>query len=107
MRAIIDCNVLVSGALVDGNCRGVIDAVLQRRESVLSGPILAEYQLVCERPKHAPYRDVLWAVIQEFKRFAGFLKAVDVVFGLRDPDDEICLPLTFVAAAWVASFPRI
>ncbi len=83
MRVVIDCNVLVSAARVDGVCRRVVDSVVRWHEIVLSSPIVLEHQLVSERPKHAPYRDALRAAIQEFERFVVFLEPVDVVLGHR------------------------
>ena len=42
MRVVIDCNVLVSAARIDGVCRAVIDTVVRHHEIVLSEPILAD-----------------------------------------------------------------
>ena len=57
MRVVIDCNVLVSAARIAGVCRQVIDNVVRWHDIVLSDPVLAEYETVAERPKHARYRD--------------------------------------------------
>lgn len=40
MKVVIDCNVLVSAARIDGVCRKVIDRVVRQHEIVLSDPIL-------------------------------------------------------------------
>ena len=79
---VLDCNVVVSAARVDGACRALLDRVVRRHDIVLSRPILAEYATVAERPRQAPYRDALRTVIAE---------PADAVYGLRDPDDEVYL----------------
>ena len=91
MKVVIDCNILVSAARIDGVCRKVIDRVVRQHEIVLSEPILTEYETVAERPKHALYHAALQANIGEIKRLAVFIEPGTVVFGLRDPDDEIYL----------------
>lgn len=91
MKVVIDCNVLVSAARVDGMCRRVIDAVMRRHDVVLSDPVVAEYEAVAARPRHAAYRDALRAAIGEVGRIAVFVEPADVSFGLGDPDDEIYL----------------
>ena len=42
MRVVLDCNVLVSAARIDGTCRAVIDASVRWHDIILSEPILAE-----------------------------------------------------------------
>ena len=49
MKVVIDCNVLVSAARIDGVCRAVIDIVVRHHEVVLSNPILAEVEMDCVR----------------------------------------------------------
>ena len=99
MNVVVDCNVLVSASRVDGVCRKVIGNVVRWHNIVLSDPILAEYEAVAERPKHAPYRDSLRAVIAEFRRVAFFVKPTEVTFGLGDPDDEVYLATAASGAA--------
>ena len=91
MNVVVDCNVLVSASRVDGVCRKVIDNVVRWHNIVLSIPVLAEYEAVAERPKHALYRDSLRAVIAEVRRVAVLVKPVEATFGLGDPDDEVYL----------------
>ena len=91
MRVVLDCNVLVSAARVDGACRALLDRVVRRHDIVLSQPILAEYAAVAGRPRQAPYRDALRAVIAEIERIAVIVEPADAVYGLRDPDDEVYL----------------
>ena len=91
MKVVIDCNVLVSAARIDGVCRAVIDTVVRQHDIVLSNPILAEYEAVAGRPKQAPYRDALRANIDEMKRLAIVIEPADIAYGLHDPDDEVYL----------------
>ena len=99
MKVVIDCNVLVSAARVDGVCRAVIDTVVRKHEIVLSKPVLAEYEAVAARPRQAPYRDALRANISEMKRLAMVVEPADIAFGLRDPDDEIYLATATASGA--------
>jgi len=41
MRVVLDCNVVVSAAGVDGTCREIIDKAVQAHEIELSVPILS------------------------------------------------------------------
>ena len=100
MRVVIDYNVLVSAARIDGVYRAVIDTAVRQHEIVLSNPILAEYEAVAGRPKQAPYRDALRANIGEIERLAIFVEPADIAFGLRDPDDEM-YPATATAGGAV------
>ena len=63
MNVVLDCNVLVSAARIDGTCREVIDTVVRRHEIILSQSILAEYNAVAGRPSQALYRDTLKFII--------------------------------------------
>ncbi|MCY3941465.1 MAG: putative toxin-antitoxin system toxin component, PIN family [Gammaproteobacteria bacterium] len=91
MRVVLDCNVLVSAARVDGTCREVINRVVLAHEIVLSKPILSEYKAVAERRSQRPFREALTFVISEIERLAVVVEPVNVVFGIRDPDDEVYL----------------
>ena len=91
MRIVLDCNVVVSAARVDGACRQVVDRVMRDHEIVLCAPILSEYEDVAGRPGQAPHRDTLRLVIREIERLAVMVEPEDLVFGLRDPDDEVYL----------------
>ena len=74
MRIVLDCNVLVSAARIDGTCRKVIDRAVRRHEIVLSEPILSEYEAVAGRHDQAPYRDAMEFVIRELERLAVFVE---------------------------------
>lgn len=91
MEVLIDCNVLVSAARTRGVCGDVVVEAVRHHEVVLSAPIVDGYRTVAGRLAHAPYREGLFAVIAEFERVAIFVDPADIVFGLRDGDDEVYL----------------
>lgn len=91
MRVVLDCNVVVSASRVDGTCREVINRAVREHEIVLSAPVLSEYLAITARPSQAPYRETMELVIREIERLAIVVEPADVVFGLRDPDDEVYL----------------
>lgn len=91
MNVVLDCNVIVSAANIDGTCRAVLDSVVRHHDIVLSEPILAEYESVAARPKYAGYRNDLKATISDIKRIAVIVDPARTVYGLRDPDDEVYL----------------
>ena len=99
MKVVLDCNVIVSAARIDGTCRAVVDNVLRHHDIVLSEPILAEYESVAARTKHAAFRDDLKAMIGDIERVAVIVKPADIAFGLRDPDDEIYLATATAGSA--------
>ena len=96
---LIDCNVIVSAARIDGTCRTVVDRVVRSHDIVLSQPVLEEYEAVAVRPKQAAYRNALRAVIAEIERLALIVEPADIVFGLRDPDDEVYLATAMAGSA--------
>ncbi|MDE0154060.1 MAG: putative toxin-antitoxin system toxin component, PIN family [Gammaproteobacteria bacterium] len=99
MKVVLDCNVLVSAARVDGACRAVIDTVVRRHEIVLSEPILSEYNAVAGRRSQVPYQATLKFVIREFERLATLVEPENIMFGLRDPDDEVYLATAMAGGA--------
>ena len=99
MRVVLDCNVVVSAARVDGTCREVIGRVVRGHEIVLSGPILSEYFAIARRRSQAPYRETMEFVIREIERLAIIVEPANVDFGLRDPDDEVYLSTAVAGGA--------
>ncbi len=61
--------------------------------------ILQEYTEVASRQTHAPYREGFFAMIAELERVAFYVQPADMVFGLRDPDDEVYLQTATTANA--------
>ena len=106
MRVVIDCNVLVSAARSEGVCREVVERTLRHHLVVLSSPIVREYKKIAERTAHAAYREELSTVIAELERVAILVEPSDVVFGLRDPDDEVYLQTATVAGAVLVTGDR-
>ena len=42
MRVVLDCDIIVSAARIEGTCRAVFDTVARRHDIVLSEPILTD-----------------------------------------------------------------
>lgn len=99
MRIVLDCNVLVSAARVDGTCREVIHRVVCEHQIVLSRSILFEYEAVAGRPSQRPYRETLTFVISEIERLAVMVEPANVTFDLRDPDDVVYLATAVAGGA--------
>ena len=106
MRVVIDCNVLVSAARSAGVCREVIVHAVRDHHIVLSDPIVREYKSVAERTSHAAYREGLSALIEELESVAVVVEPADVVFNLRDSDDEVYLQTATAAGAVVVTGNR-
>lgn len=103
MRIVLDCNVIVSAARVDGTCREVIDKAVRAHEIVLSAPILSEYRTIAARPSQAQYRETMEFVIREIEQLAIVVAPADVVFGLHGPDDEVYLATAVAGGALVTT----
>lgn len=106
MRVVIDCNVLVSAARSGGVCREVIVRVVRDHRVVLSDGVVREYKSVAERTPHAAYREGLSALIGELESVAVVVEPADVVFDLRDPDDEVYLQTATAAGAVIVTGNR-
>ena len=99
MRTVLDCNVVVSAARVDGACREVIDRAVRGHEIVLSGPILSEYQAIARQPSQAPCRETMEFVVREIERLVIVVEPANIIFGLRDPDNEVYLATAMAGGA--------
>ena len=52
---------------------------------------MSEYEAVAELRSQRPFREALTFVISEIERLAVVVEPAKVLFGLRDPDDEVYL----------------
>lgn len=91
MRVVIDCNVIVAAARIDGSCRRALLAAIRDHEIVLSEPIVDEYRDVGARLKHRAYRPVMLILIDLLEIVALTVEPTVTNFGLDDPDDEVYL----------------
>lgn len=99
MNVVIDCNVLVSASRTGGVCRQVVEHVVRWHTVVVSDPIRAEYEAIAERPKQARFRDALRALVAELDRGAVVVEPANLIFGLRDRQDEVYLATAVSADA--------
>jgi predicted nucleic acid-binding protein len=63
MRVVIDCNIIIAAARIDGSCRRALLAAIRDHEIVLSEPIVDEYRDVGARLKHRAYRPVMLVLV--------------------------------------------
>lgn len=89
MKVVLDCNVVVSAARAHGTCLEVIDSAVREHDIVFSRPILFEYLEVAGQRSQAPYRQTMEFVIREIERLAIVVEPAEVVFGVRDSDDDV------------------
>ena len=99
MRVVIDCNIVVAAARIDGLCRTALIAAIRDHEIVLSEPIMDEYRDVCARRKHRAYQPIMLALIDLLDIVALIAEPAPVDFGLQDPDDEIYLATAHASEA--------
>ncbi len=91
MRVVIDCNVIVAAARIDGLCRQTLVTAIRDHEIVLSEPIVDEYRDVGARLKHRVYRPVMLILIDLLDIVALTVEPAAIEFRLQDPDDEVYL----------------
>ena len=110
IRAVLDCNVVVTAALSAGKCAELLSRVRRRNgfELVWSPPIVAECLRVIEYPKLAgrfrtdPRLLVERAMASAHMVATDLLPAVDVV--KSDPSDNVYLATALAGGArWVVS----
>ena len=110
IRAVMDCNVVVTAALSAGNCAELLTRARRRDgfELVWSPPIVAECLRVIEYPKLAgkfrtdPRLLVERAMASAHMVATDLLPAVDVV--KADPSDNVYLATALAGGArWVVS----
>jgi uncharacterized protein len=96
---VLDCNVLISAGLTDGTCRAVIREVVAQHRCVLSQEIFAEYQEVTARPKFASLQTAFARLLVLLESVSVFVEPGPSPFVLPDPDDEVYLAASLLAAA--------
>jgi putative PIN family toxin of toxin-antitoxin system len=110
IRAVLDCNVVITAALSAGKCADILSRALQRDgfELVWSPPIVAECLRVIEYPKLAgrfrtdPRLLVERAMASARLVAADLLPALDVV--KADPTDNVYLATALAGGArWVVT----
>lgn len=94
MRIIIDCNVIISAGLTNGNCRGVLQWVLENHTLILSEEILEEYISVISRRKFQRYLAYFQELIINLCQIGLLVKPSTSSYPLIDKSDE-----KYIAAA--------
>lgn len=91
MRVVIDCNVVVAAARIDGTCRCALITAIRDHEIAVSEPIIDEYRDVGARSKHRAYRPVMLTLIDLLDTVSMLVEPASIDFDLRDPDDNVYL----------------
>ena len=99
MKIILDCNVIISAGLSDGNCRKVLFRVLQNHTLYVSKEILIEYKAVISRPKFKGVYNYLYRLIENVCEIAELIQPTKCKFVLPDRDDLIYLEAALSARA--------
>lgn len=99
MKAVIDCNVLISAGLTNGACRRVLIHALVNHELYASEEILLEFIQVAKREKLKKYWPTLEALIVGFADCALCIDLEPFPYTLPDKDDEKYLFTALLAKA--------
>jgi len=97
LTTVIDCNIIISAGITDGNCRKIIADILQNYQNYLCREILLEYRNVINRDKFKPYKSRLLSLIEIIceQSILVSLDNIDLplnnIPNLPDMDDEIYL----------------
>lgn len=99
-RTVIDCNVIISAAISDGNCRKVIRKILEEHSNYISKEILLEYKEVINRPKFNSYKILATELLEIICRESILVDISGIEdFNLPDKKDEIYLKTAVKADA--------
>ena len=94
-KIVIDCNVIISAGLNDGNCRNLIFEAIQNHKNYISKEIVDEYVEVISRQKfekHYKYMLELITIITETSTIVDIPnKNINSKYKLPDKKDEMYL----------------
>ena len=101
MQTVLDCNIIISAGITDGNCRNVIKEIVSNHRNFLSEPILLEYKKVILREKFISYRTTLVSLIKIICDYSTLINIDDytTIHSLPDRHDEIYLKTSLKAKA--------
>lgn len=91
MNVVLDCNVVVAAGITPGVCYAVVREVVLHHNAILTQEILEEYRNVMARPKFAPFRERLQAILGALRETGTTFEAEEIAVNLPDPFDEIYL----------------
>ena len=99
MKVVIDCNIVISAGLTQGNCQRVIYNVVKSHDCILSTEILHEYDAVAKRKKFEKVYGNLVQLIYALSWNAQFVIPSQSVIRLPDEKDQIYLDTALSADA--------
>lgn len=105
MRIVVDTNTAISGLLLQGQPRQIIDLVRARTHTLcVSVALLAELAEVIGRPKFAQRVQAAGlsaaALVQDYTRLAEIVEPAPLSAPVsRDPDDDVVLATALAAGA--------
>ncbi|MES2676774.1 MAG: putative toxin-antitoxin system toxin component, PIN family [Pseudomonadota bacterium] len=93
LTTVIDCNIIISAGMSDGNCRQVISNILKNHQNYICQEILLEYKEVINRKKFQNYKLRLLSLVKIICEHSILVKIDDIKNApkLPDQDDEIYL----------------
>ena len=101
MKIVLDCNVLISAGLINGNCRNVLMEVLHSHTNYVSDDIIREFRNVIFRKKFEPYKLNLVELLKLTCTLSTWIEkpAPNKEFTLPDIHDQIYLDLALEVSA--------
>lgn len=99
MRVVIDCNIVVAAARIDGACRRTLIIAIRDHEIIISEPIIDEYRDVGARQKHRGYRALMLTLIDLLEVVSIPVEPAAIDFERQDPDDNVYLATALAGEA--------
>lgn len=99
MKIVLDCKVLISAGLSDGNCRKALREALNNHTLYLSKEILREYTTVIARPKFKDAQGYLYSLIETICKVSELVELARSDFILPDKNDLIYLDTALTSSA--------